>query len=1680
MEEGKLNYKVILDNSALQAQAEESRDILRGIGRTATQEGEQMEGAMKKMGAAMAGAFAVGQLKDFALKVATVRGEFQQLEIAFSTMLGNKQQADALMQQLIDTAATTPFGMNDIANSAKQLLAYGAEADKVNETLVRLGDIAAGLSIPINDLAYLYGTTMVQGRLYTQDLNQFLNRGIPLVDELAKQFGVTKGEVKQLVEQGKVGFPEVEKAIVAMTSEGSKFGGLMEAQSKSITGQISNLEDAVEQMINEVGKSSEGVIGGMIGFASSAVENWRSIGETILVVASAVGTYKAAVIGAAAVQRAIKSVSHTEEAAQLYALMNAEQKARISKLGLVKTSEEYYLAVKAEMEAEMERQTQLAQTTQAELAGARERLAVAEAQKAAAVENVAAKRAELEASLQAAVGEQEAAAQKRIAMESEAQSRAALRVAKLQEQRDAALAQARALKEAGASEEVRAAKTREIAAINAKLAAAKNEEVQRARNIVAIRAETRATSGSTASKQVEKATQALATAEEELNTAAKARNTAAMGVNSTAAKLDSTLRRANTLETGVNTAAQTANTGVTNLLTAAKTRLTAAAARLNAVIMANPWAIALAGVVALGYGLYKLVTHQSDAQKQQEALNESFKVANSEADAETKKIESLYSELKKAKKGTEDYRSAKEAIINQYGSYLEKLNAEQGRVLDVADAYNALKDSVIRAAKARAMQGFIDEELKKSGEKRAESTAMLTIWMTDAQIRQYENLVKGGKSTLKFLHQFPEDARRYIMNFGEVIRNEGNVIKNAERTFGMSLSEAINEKGGTSRKGTGGSVKNKAYWEDQKKALQGELENLEDNAKNKKRRNELQKQIHDIDQKHLSFYKEGKSGGRGGRSAARTTAQQVKKERLEQEKALYAHQQQLQRQEDEAARKRRDEALKREQEDAEREQEGIAKQLKLIELRKKAKINALSDETNSIVEQLRDNAQREWEIRNPKAVEGGKHFDRKSVTYDNLSQEVKEGLNAQFRQAEEQAAEEQRKIYDNLLEETRNFEQKRVDIKAHFAEKRKVLEQLEQEGTADKGNLDVLARQEEEALKAVTDQELQYAEKTIPIFTSLFADAAQKSRKEINDLIEKTQNFLDALAEPNGKARALDFGMSQTAFEQLQKSPEKIQAIKQQLDKLYQYSNGSKDPFSKLLETIEKVKKEGSKLDLSQKMQHIAAAAAPAIGAIKGITDGIAAAAKAAGNDELASQAEAVGGVLQGVGNIAQGFAQGGIVGGALAAVGEGLKVVTSAFEAAARHKQALLEIQKEINNQQELYNELLRKEQLEGRDMESVFGTSKLGKGKAALQVASELNAEIKQQIRGNFEELKKYRVQLASQGKLDAFFDEETRVTTANGTKYGDNAKRLRELFVNNREAEIAGLAKLSVKTGHVKTGVFGWGAGRDTYSALTSQYKDLVKANGHLNLELAKSIVQTRQFEGDGKNAFEALIKKEEQYEESLKKMDEYLSGIFGNYGDDVLNAVVDAFNKGEDAAKAFGDATNKVMQQMVKDMMQAAVLQPILKEQAEKMKRAFESGDNNTMLKAAAQATKVIQGAQGRLKEMYAQLSGELKKEGIDLATDTTTRQASEKGIATASQDSVNELNGRMTAIQGHTFSIAEQTRMLANNSSLILRSVMGIERNTNDLPTRLAAVESATKAMKNSLDDIAIKGVKIKN
>lgn len=278
---------------AVQTEIHKTAESIESAGMDIDNATDRMAQGFKRVAGAAATAFGA---KELVSKLATVRGEFQQLEVAFETMLGSADKANKLMQQLTRTAAITPFGMQDVTGGAKQLLAYGLEAEKVNETLIRLGDIAAGLSIPLGDLTYLYGTTMTQGRLYTQDFNQFVGRGIPLTAELAKQFGVAESKVRGLVEAGKVGFPEIQKVIENMTNEGGKFGGLMEAQSKTIIGQISNIEDAIDMMFNELGQQSEGVINATLSGVSNVVEDYERFGRILLSLVGTYGVYRTAVM----------------------------------------------------------------------------------------------------------------------------------------------------------------------------------------------------------------------------------------------------------------------------------------------------------------------------------------------------------------------------------------------------------------------------------------------------------------------------------------------------------------------------------------------------------------------------------------------------------------------------------------------------------------------------------------------------------------------------------------------------------------------------------------------------------------------------------------------------------------------------------------------------------------------------------------------------------------------------------------------------------------------------------------------------------------------------------------------------------------------------------------------------------------------------------------------------------------------------------------------------------------------------------------------------------------------------------------------------------------------------------------------------------------------------------------
>lgn len=248
----------------------------------------------------MAGAgFVFGSGLQMVNDIKNTRTQFQMLEMSFNTLLQSEEKAGKLMDELVNTAKVTPFGLNEVADAAKQLMAYGISADKVNDTIVRLGDLAAGLGTNVGSIAYLYGTTVSKPKMDTMDFKQFKGCGIPIDKAIAEVMGKAVSEVPALITKGQVTGEIVDKAVSKLTKDGGMFEGMMVNQSKSIGGQISNIEDQISMLFNDLGKSAEPAITGFLDLVSSALDHVKSIGTGVLGV---VGAMKVWQMSSAAIQ----------------------------------------------------------------------------------------------------------------------------------------------------------------------------------------------------------------------------------------------------------------------------------------------------------------------------------------------------------------------------------------------------------------------------------------------------------------------------------------------------------------------------------------------------------------------------------------------------------------------------------------------------------------------------------------------------------------------------------------------------------------------------------------------------------------------------------------------------------------------------------------------------------------------------------------------------------------------------------------------------------------------------------------------------------------------------------------------------------------------------------------------------------------------------------------------------------------------------------------------------------------------------------------------------------------------------------------------------------------------------------------------------------------------------------
>lgn len=300
-----LHFEVTADNNDFLRKMQGVRSAVANASSGVEKESERMDAAFKRLAASVGAIFTAQQAARIIENIVRVRGEFQQLEVAFTTMLRSGEKADKLMAEAVDFAAHTPFDLQGVADGIRQLLAYGTAAEDAIKEVEMLGNVAAGLSVPLNDMIYLYGTLRSQGRAYTVDIRQFAGRGVPIYEELSKVLGVTVEQVNEFITAGKVGFAEVEQAFKNMTSEGGMFYNLMQEQSKTIIGQISNLKDNIDMMFNEMGQNAEGFISDVISGASYLVEHYKDVLRVLGSLVAMYGGYRAALMFVAASQKAV-------------------------------------------------------------------------------------------------------------------------------------------------------------------------------------------------------------------------------------------------------------------------------------------------------------------------------------------------------------------------------------------------------------------------------------------------------------------------------------------------------------------------------------------------------------------------------------------------------------------------------------------------------------------------------------------------------------------------------------------------------------------------------------------------------------------------------------------------------------------------------------------------------------------------------------------------------------------------------------------------------------------------------------------------------------------------------------------------------------------------------------------------------------------------------------------------------------------------------------------------------------------------------------------------------------------------------------------------------------------------------------------------------------------------------
>lgn len=768
-------------------------------------------------------------------------------------------------------------------------------------------------------------------------------------------------------------------------------------------------------------------------------------------------------------------------------------------------------------------------------------------------------------------------------------------------------------------------------------------------------------------------------------------------------------------------------------------------------------------------------------------------------------------------------------------------------------------------------------------------------------------------------------------------------------------------------------------------------------------------------------------------------------------------------------------------------QEGFDKELETINLNYDKLIEANRLRQQEWVDELQNISDLSFEQAHPNWKKQG--LKRPTVTMDDLSADQKNYLKQYTEAANAYKQNSEAKLYQNLLAKYQDYEEQRKSISEKFAKDRAQIEKAVDADGRPIGEdvkeraLAELSKQERAALKSVDDAQLTELGKENKVLVDLFADTSEKSVAEVQKIIDRIKMLMDYLRgtkdaegtavikDGNGRTERkitqkdmAELGFSPAELKALEKSPEKLKALTEQYEKLKKEVLG-KNPFRALADAVGELFKhgeDGEEKGLEAKLKRLGESAAASAEMVGDLAGKLSEMFEATGNDGMAEAMDAVQGVMTSVSNIGRGFAEGGVVGGIAAAASEAIGWVTKAFQASARHKAALEKIMEEVTAQQREYNLLLMEQNLELEKAQTIFGTDTYGKAANAVRVMKDAYAGLKAEIAGTAEQQKKFG--------------------------YTETGSAFWNKIVNKGYSELkdaySGLADIEIKTGHKKTGLFGWGKGKDTYSSILDVYPELIDSAGNFNRELAESIMNSREFAKNDKEALQYIIDLYDQAEEAWESVKDYFEGVFGDLGQTLTDALVDAFKNGTDAGKAFADSLTGMLEKLAEQMIYTVTIAPLLEKAQEEMLDVMKRedltdeekfGNYVRILDDMTDNALSQQGTFNALLEKYRQMA---KEKGLDLwQGDSTTQTGKSGAYTTASQESITKLEGLYTAMLVHETNIDTNVENVAGSMQTALGHLKRIDTNTGECSETLKLMRKDMRDMKDDLTTLRRDGIK---